>query len=126
VTADRKIQWCRRCHHAITLLGGTTQGWGHVSDDDWAGPQGECQCTWDLTPCSPGLPATRGRLATRTPTPMGGLTVNYVLYDEAPVCILNIATDGTLTGTFEMELTEYGKAWVAAEILKLKLADPPA
>jgi hypothetical protein len=44
------VNWCVRCCHAITPV---TGGWGHVSDDDWAGPDGECACTWSLTPCRP-------------------------------------------------------------------------
>lgn len=112
MTAGRRIEWCHRCHHAIARLNGTiAQGqWGHVSDDDWAG--GECHCTWNLLPCSPRTARKQGRPVRPR---VDGLTVNYVLYDEAPA----FARGGPVTGVFNFELTGYGNAWVAAEILKL-------
>jgi hypothetical protein len=116
--AGRKIQWCHRCHHAIARLNGTlSQGrWGHVSDDDWAGPQGECRCTWDLTPCSPRTARNQGR---RVRPRVDGITADHVVYDE-----VQVFTAPVVKGFFNGELTEYGRTWVATEILKL--ADPPA
>ena len=50
MTAGSKISWCARCCHAIVPVEG---GWGHFSDDDWAGRSSECSCTLALVPCRP-------------------------------------------------------------------------
>jgi hypothetical protein len=71
---DRKIEWCGRCRHAITPVRGGA--WGHVSDDDWAGPDSECMCSWRPVPC---VPERQRRQPFFTRTPMGS---PYVIYDE--------------------------------------------
>jgi hypothetical protein len=84
MTDGKRVAWCHRCHHAIERMGGgITQGrWGHVSDDDWAGPDSECQCTWDLLACSPRTARSRGR---RAAPRMGGFVAGPAIYDEVPL-----------------------------------------
>ena len=72
---DRRkvISWCVLCHHAIVPA--EDGGWGHCSNDDWAGPDSECTCAWSLVPCRPPRRTLRrGRIQGYSP-PM-------IVYDE--------------------------------------------
>lgn len=134
-TAGKKlINWCRTCHHAIVRDG---KGyWGHFADDDWAGPDSECPCAWQVLSCAPPQRKSRvSRIRGRTSPP--------AIYDEVPAFargalvppygeLAGFTRHGSMTGTYEplargtavtsgvfsFELTEAGKAWVAAEILR--------